>query len=215
MPDPYTRLSIQGTLPGGEVWSVNPAFIGNFDTTPPTTATLQGWANDVAAGITDIVSGPLRTALSVRAPITNVRATLYGSDGRVALYQDAPVNNVGGINQMQLPPTTAVALSLYSAISGRSNRGRIFWPALGLGVDETSGRLPLATCQGLANAASAMLADIQDAAPADWQCVLGVWSPTLLRGIAVTQIKVGDVLDSQRRRKDALEEARAIAPFPA
>lgn len=212
---PYTRISLQGTLPGGEVWSVNPAFIGNFDTTPPTTAELQTWANTIASSMSDIVSGPLRTALSARAPITNVRATLYGEDGRIRLYQDAPVTGFAGINQMALPPTTAVALSLYSALSGRSNRGRLFWPALGLGVDEQTGRLPLATCQGLANAAVEMLSDIQDAAPATWETVLGVWSPTLERGIAVTQVKVGDVLDSQRRRKDALDEARAIAAFPA
>jgi len=43
---------------------------------------------------------------------------------------------------------------------------------------------------------------------------LGVWSRKTLEVHAVTQIQMGDVCDTQRRRRDQLIEAVQALPFP-
>lgn len=215
MADPYTRISLQGTLPSGEVWSINPAFIGNFDTSPPTTDDLQEWAEDVAAlSVAATYIGNLKNLLSENTALTNVRAALYDDEGHLAAYADAPVAGFTGTGEQTAPSTTAVALSLYSAVAGRSTRGRLFVPALAIPLDGDTGRIPIASCSLFAGEMASWMTAIQDSSPASWEAVLGVWSKKLGTGIQVTSIRCGDVPDSMRRRKDALDEARAIWAYP-
>lgn len=212
---PYTRVRIQGSLPGGEVWSVNPAFIGNFDTSPATHAQMQAWADAIATILQPGPPEPLAGWLSNRGSIDGVRAESYGPDGRLSDYAEAALSPAyTGSQSVSCPMTTAVVLSLYTGIPGRSYRGRLYWPAPGLELDTADGRIPAANVTGAALAAVDMLSDIQDAAPATWNCVLGVWSKTRQSGTAVTSIRVGNVPDSQRGRKDALVEAYGSAPYP-
>jgi len=215
MPVPYTRVRIQGSLPGGEVWSVNPAFIGNFDTSPATHAQMQTWATAIASSLESGPPEPLGGWLSNRGSIDGVRTEAYGEDGRLSDYAEAALTpQYTGSQSVACPMTTAVVLSLYSSIPGRSYRGRLYWPAPGLQLDTADGRIPAAQVTGAALAAVDMLSAIQDAAPATWDCVLGVWSKVRQAGVAVTSIRVGNVPDSQRGRKDALIEAYGSAPYP-
>lgn len=215
MPVAYVRFSLLGTLPGGEVWSVNPAYGGAFETNPPTPAQLQQWADDVVSLGDALVPVPLRNLLSNAGALTSVRASAYNDDGTLDSYAEAVFSSpVVGSLGLACPPTTAVVLSLYSATVGRSGRGRIFWPALGLSLDPTSGRIALADASDMADAAGEMLSAIEDAAPATWNAVLAVHSQKDGARHPITQIKVGDVPDSQRGRKDALSEARAIVVYP-
>lgn len=212
---PYTRFSILGTLPGGEVWSVNPAFIGNFDTSPPNQAQLQAWCAAAVQGLGNLFSTTgLGAALSSGGQITGLRASLYGTDGRLNTYGELAGFQITGSGSVKCPPTTAIATSLYSSVAGRSGRGRIYWPALGSPLDGTTGRFTGTHVLAVRNDALAVLRQIQDASPAEWDAVLAVWSSTKTSGLAITRLRVGDIPDSQRRRKDALDEAYSEAPYP-
>lgn len=216
MPVAFVRVSLLGSLPGGEVWSVNPAYGGDFATTPPTAAQLQTWADAVSGMGDDLVPAALQQLMSNAASLDSVKIAAYNDDGTLSSYVESPLANaIVGTSTISAPPTTALALSLYTATVGRSGRGRIFWPALGLSLDTTTGRVPLATCASIASAAEEMLSAIENAGPAAFDPFLAVYSQRLGSRQPVTQIKVGDVPDSQRGRKNALAEQRAIVNYPA
>lgn len=211
----YTRLRIGGSMPSGEVWSINPAFIGNFDETPPGHDGLQAWADDAMAFIKIGMPTSLRYALSSAASIDTVRAEYYDTTGRLADYavsQDAAP--LPGLDPLKLPVTTAIVCSLYTGIPGRSYRGRIYWPLLGFTLSPTTGRLDGGDQADLLAAFGGLLAGLEAAAPASPSLVLGVYSTTRGSGTAVSQLRVGDIPDSQRGRKSALVEAYSIAAFP-
>lgn len=212
---PYVRLSIQGTLPGGEVWSVNPSFIGNFEVTPPSHVQLQTWATDSADFLMNLdVGNALLALLSTAATIDTVRASAYGANGRLVDYAEAALeDSQTGTTPLTQTPTAACCISLYTEIPGRQYRGRLFWPALGVQLDGDTGRIPNTVVTAVATGAEAMLAGIEAASPGPWDAVLAVYSSTRGAGTAITQIRVGNVLDSQRGRKDALVEAYATVPY--
>lgn len=211
----YMRVSLQGSLPGGEVWSVNPCFQGDFTDAGPTHASLQAWATAIAVGLGSIVPSDLKAILSTAASITGVRVNYYGADGKLADYATAqPTTPLSGTGTLSQPPTTAVALSLYTANQTRQGRGRIFWPALALNLNSSTGRLQAATTSGLAVAAASMLEQLVSNAPSALNADLIVHSITGGGSFPVTSIRVGDVPDSQRGRKSALLEAYAITAFP-
>lgn len=214
MANVYLRAAIQGSSPGGEVWSVNPAFIGNFETNPPTQDWLESWATAIAALLPTGLGSYAAGALSSRFTIDRVRTELYGANGRLAAYSEAaPPTSAGGSGSLVHPVSTAVAVSLYTNIPGRRYRGRIYWPAAGLSLDSSTGRIAPSNTLGLAQDVAALLQDIEQAAPTGWEPVLGVYSRVLGAGVAVTQLRVGDVPDTQRRRRDALKETYATVPF--
>jgi hypothetical protein len=200
-------ISIRGSLPQGEVWSVNPAFIGNFTTAVPSHAALQSVVTRLAGGAASIVTGALRDGLSSQGTVDSFRVSYYGTDGKLADYAEGVLASpLAGQNALQLPLTAAVALSLYSEIPGRRYRGRLFWPALGLSLDSTTGRIPQSLTTALATAARTMLVSLESALDPGWDAVPAIWSKTNGSGVEVSQVRVGDVPDSMRTRKDALTE---------
>jgi hypothetical protein len=212
---PYTRVCVQGTLPGGEVWSINPAFIGNFDDQALSHADIQNWADDVAADVATHVTGSLKDWLSSVAVIRTIVVQSYGTNGRLEDSATAPVSpGVAGGQTLNLPPTTAAAISLYSGIPGRSYRGRVYWPILGATLLGDSGRLNPTACASAAAAFGAWMHAIENVGPTGRNVVLGVWSKTRQAGVAVNSINIGDVPDGLRRRKDALTESRSVVAYP-
>lgn len=106
-----------------------------------------------------------------------------------------------------LPTEVAVCISLISAVYARSGRGRIFLPPTSTATVSASGRL-----------AEGARDDIADAAE-DYFFPATVGSVTLVPAIAskstqllreVKVIRVGDVFDVQRRRRDALTEVSSV-----
>lgn len=211
----YYRVSLQGTLPGGEVFSINPAFQGDFDTTVPTQAQLQAWADDMVGDVTGIVGTTMRTFLSTAAAVTAFRVAYYGADGLLGDYAVAQLTTpFPGTGNLRLPPTSAAAMSLYTATQTRRGRGRVFWPAMGATLDVDSGRFTSGQTGLLAADAVSMLGAMQDAAPVSLGVIPTVFSKVSGGVHPVTQVRVGDVPDSQRGRKDALSDVYAIRAYP-
>lgn len=210
----YARLRIQGSLPQGEVWSINPSFIGNFDTSPPSTAALEDWAQNAADFLQTSTPTNLLGVLSSAATIDSVRAEAYGTDGRLENYAEAPLTaSRAGTGTLNCPVITSLVCSLYTGIPGRSFRGRFYWPGLGLGLDADTGRIPITAAATLAGDFNTMLVGLQASAPSTPALVLGVYSKTRGSGTAVTQLRVGDIPDSWRGRRDAVQEAYALSAY--
>lgn len=215
----FIRLLLQGSLPGGEKWSVNPCFgetlnVADWDQS-------KGDATATAIGLL-----PLGTAMGKAkgdaAALVKVRLERR-TDSNV-LIGAAEANwapSSGGSTASIHPYQTSVVLSLRSTTPGRSGRGRLYWPATGATLSGSTLRLSSPTTAELAAGAGTYLKAIQtalhdglDPSPSfGLYHELNVFSPTHNTRAKVSRLEVGDVLDVQRRRRDSLVENRASVAY--
>ena len=212
MAAPYFRVSLQGSLPGGEVWSVNPCFNASLTTDADT----QEWA-DAIVNASNFLYGNLQDTLSTGAQLQKVVVGAYDTaDEKLQFQSEAawstPITGSGG---MSAPATTAIVLSLYSNQQSRSGRGRLYWPALALPLVSTTGRISSTTATGLAAGGVNLLTTIESLAPGAANARAIVRSRSTHASWPVMSVRVGDVPDSLRGRKNALNESRVIAQMPA
>ena len=210
----HNVVRINGTLPGGEVWSVNPKY--NSPAGPITDYDeLLAWAENFAESITEWTSAfPLRQLLSTAAAITSVRMEYRQADdtlGQAAEYIfPTPFAGTGAANKIF---QSSVVCSILTGRPGRSYRGRIYWPALNAGLD-TQLRLTEATRNGIVAAFFNLFQEVTTAAfPIQPDMTLRVVSQTLDVSTPATLIQVGDILDIQRRRRDSLQEFYSSYPM--
>lgn len=219
----YLRLSMKGSLPGGEVWSINPAFHFNAALAP----TWDQASADaiVAALITGIssteIGSALRTCLSTTGFVTGYRLEGRDEDGSLlgvseGLY-GAPIPGLGTYSKTN---QAAIVISLRTTTPGARGRGRIYWPAVGASASATTGRLSNPSTTDIANGAGALLELMSSIIQANagvfpWTSVLlGVRSGTDNVTRTVTRLQVGDVIDTQRRRRDTLPENYVSVNYP-
>lgn len=213
---PHNRLIIKGTLPGGEVWSSGISFIegGEAETLITDFPGLLQWATDFGAYITGLAAtNELLQTMSTGVFITSIRAEYLGPGPSLIQAAEFPlaVAKQGGL-ALTKPHSSALVFSLLTALPGRSRRGRMYWPALGCVIDGATGRV--VTVTNVARV-TRMKELIHAAAAAPAEAVIGaaVWSEHLQDGELLTKISVGDVLDTQRRRRDALVEGYSTITY--
>lgn len=209
---PHLKLVANGGMPGGERWSCGlTAHLTDI-------AVPQGALNNLAAG--------LLTAWGVLVEDTNVvfsnGTTLTRVDVRqvdpqgvtVKLAQASPSNNIEGNVGAAMPNQVAVVASLRTGTPGARGRGRVYLPLLGAQVG-TNGRLVGLQRGNIANGMKTLLDSINDdlvseLGTGNWLSVeSGVGSGLSSR---MTSVRVGDVLDTQRRRRDKIQEAYVELP---
>lgn len=216
----YVRLSIKGRLGSQEVWSVNPVIdpageVGfDFDQT--------NFDAFVASLRTVTIPTVLLEGLSTAGSITGFRAELRDTDavGFIGAAETTLASPIVGTGTPTKTPQTAFVASLRTGSALASGRGRLYWPALGLTISATTLRLPSTAAGQAADGMSSYLTRICAQAKATLTPVslvqfgVSVYSPTKKLLTPVTNIRVGDVLDVQRRRRDAMPEAYSTSPFP-
>lgn len=116
-----------------------------------------------------------------------------------AAVRSRSVATAGTVTGTMLPSQVAVVLSLRTALSGRRYRGRMYIPGISAGSITTSGLLVSATRQAYADCADGMRRAAENLYSSDGE--LCVYSRVADHKEKVTQIRVGDKLDTQRRRK--------------
>ncbi|HSR54336.1 MAG TPA: hypothetical protein VLV83_26210, partial [Acidobacteriota bacterium] len=113
-----------------------------------------------------------------------------------------PRNDAGTSEAACLPFQCAVVVSLRTALATRAGRGRMYTP--GVAVDQQDGgRLVTAAQTTIADSAKAMMDALNGAglAPVIYHKAAGNFD-------GVTSLDVGDVIDTQRRRRNKLIEGR-------
>ncbi len=211
----YARVSILGQTSGGEVWSVNPVF--------DPTGEFPGWnqANaDAATAAIDALTIPtsLVSSLSNQMSVTGCRLEVRQDfdDSLIGISIHARSTPVTGSSTPIRPPQTAIVFSIRTNTPGGSGRGRLYWPAV-------SGTLSSAFRQ-VTPAPSAYVADmktyltaIQSALATAFAPIgfnLAVRSKTTHTTPHAVRIQVGDILDTQRRRRDHLPESYSSLAIP-
>ena len=208
----YVKVSIKGAMPNGEVWSVNPVYSlpnGAGAITQTELNTLLEAINDLA------VPGNIRSAMISATTVTGARLEVRNTSGALLMVseglRDTPM---GGQGTTVHPYQTSVVFSLRSDTPGGRGRGRLFWPATGQAISTTTLRVAdtaqATLIDGMNSYLNAINAEVQ---AFDAGSVLAVFSPTSSALYPIVRIQVGDVLDTQRRRRDALPESYVTATY--
>lgn len=214
----HNVVRLLGEAPDGEVWSCGfrvAGYTGGPAAGTADTAQMQV-AADAIAGLNSglvIPSGMLAT-LSTALAITAVRIEAIGAGGALtSAVESVKATPVVGTGTPQRPLQTAWCVTLnLGAVFGRSGRGRVFWPAVSgtPAVDATVRVLSAARTTFMTGFTTFVAGITSEMAAATsstpWHLV--VYSRKLDGITKVTNISLGDVLDTQRRRRDSLKEAR-------
>lgn len=209
------RISIFGSMPSGEEWSVNPVFYIGGDFGEPVSSAQAGTIATAIAART-VPAGLLAlNPASVTVGGIRVEARSVGGDLEAlgeAMRASPAVGSSSGAHGF----SAAAVLSLRTAVPGASGRGRVYWPACGVTMNNISLRINgadiTAALAGFKTYASGIVTDIETTLTG--AAGLAVWSRKNAQVIAVNTIQMGDVLDVQRRRRDIVPESYQSTTWP-
>lgn len=218
-------VRVLGKSPDGEVWSVNPRFgfhnAGVFAQTTPGAVALEQWAAAIGAlNSGQVLPSGLRGLLSSSLSIEGIRCEVQTLTGQMTQAAEFSLASPAvGTGTLQRPLSVAACFTLNRGASfGRSGRGRLFFPACAGPTLNGTARVPETVRNSLSAELVTWLKAVRDAfpdpagPPKDILRPL-VWSRTKGTTRWVQNVAMGDVLDSQRRRRDALRESYSIAAY--
>ena len=209
----HILFSFTGVMPGGEVWSCGVRTSGALGSTAQVTldalaaAGVAGWST-----FHSTVANSLGAGVTFELCTVRVISTAGITVGQSEVSPVAPVLGSGTVTK---PNQCAVVVTLMTATAGRRGRGRYYVPVLGNNPTAT-GRITAAQRDSIATTSATMLGVLNDGLDnALYTARVGVQSQVGLTSAVVTTIRVGDVWDTQRSRRDNLIEAytsRVVAP---
>ena len=226
----HLQVVVLGGSPDGETWSNSFRYsqraqasmtpvVGENNITDA--ETLQAIADSVGAlnGGT-VYPATLRGGLSTTLNIYGVRVNAISDAGTLlTAAEHVKATPAAGQGTATRPLQVALCATLNSgAAFGRHYRGRVFVPALaGPVLGSSTLRVSPIDRQSWATALAGLLADIAGVLNAELVGVLPyvpvVYSRSTSQLLAIQNISVGDVLDTQRRRRDALRENGTLLPI--
>jgi len=214
----YLRVVWNGRIGTAEEFSVGASFTIDND--------VENWDQPSAIAIVAAIQAiPTPAALldcfPISVALTGVRLEGHADTGATIGAAEAgyaPERTGTGIGAPH-PPQTALVLSMKSSTTGQSGRGRLYWPAMSVELNSAF-QVSDPSNTALVTAFASYLSDVSDAIQANaglfpWTTVsLAVASPTLGTQAPVSRLEVGNILDTQRRRRNNLVEQRATVAYP-
>lgn len=222
----FVRVTISGTCFGGaEEWSTG------FQMGSPT-ADMVGASAPGAQSIADAWEAFFETAgnkFSSAYKTTQVKAALINTNGTTDLdeidYYTYPTPLSGGYTSNVLPAQITLAATLTSDNQrGLASKGRMYLPGINEPISDGTGKISDTFQQTLATNFKTFLDAVNTAGGASGKLVLAskghkdkaATVPTWLAGRTawVTGCRIGNVYDTQRRRRNGLAEtyeARVLA----
>lgn len=203
----------------GEKWTISPAWRWVPLTSTFTQEALQSLATRLTTNISNTTLGSCRDLLSTGANISGWRVEQYTESEQL---QASAESNYGtpliGTGAPSKTLQDAVVCSLRTHTPGARGRGRVYWPAYASAL--TQWKLTTPAPATLVSSFKALFLAIQAEINAEALAngfgnvaELAVRSVTTHESLKVVQLQVGDVLDSQRRRRDKVAETRSALTY--
>lgn len=209
------RVTIKGSMPSGEEWSINPVWSIGGDFGAPVSSTQANTIAVAIAGVT--VPAALLASVASSCNVSGARVEARDVDGSLESIGEAVKGTPTPGGSTASPKTfqSSVVISLRTAHAGASGRGRLYWPGTGATTTNATLRLASTTVDTYLAGAKTYLSGIQAAIDVTLDGVaLAVWSRKNADLYVVNQLQMGDVLDTQRRRRDAAVETYSTVVFP-
>ncbi len=205
-------ISLRGALgnPHLEQWSTS-FRLSRVRGGSPDYVLTQGHLDDIANDTATLLvqSGHWGSEVT----FTEARGYRIGEDGRTVgdvLYSVRPANEQGGGTQAAHPWQCALVLSLRTNIQrGPASRGRMYWPPIRADLDPQTGQISLTKQSQLLESLRSWMQGINnnpgiDGTAARVSVVSGILQGTIAD---VNRIRVGRAMDTQRRRREDVDEA--------
>lgn len=199
------RVDVPTLLPSGEqaIWS---HWIQSADDT----LELDGAVSDADAFMTSLAGnddfGAYFSSTMTFGPVKVSQVTL--ATGVVVATLNGTVSFDGGNIEGPLPPQCSAVVSLLTPLAGASHRGRYYLPSPYAGSVLASGRF---RGSSLDDVVAALVLAHNEEVTAVGEANLVVYSRTLHTATPVQYLRIGDVVDTQRRRRDKLIETYHVA----
>lgn len=205
------RVTMSGTMYGGnEIWTTG-FWAGSTsgDAPAPTVEAAEMVADEWETFFTATA-----TAISYLWHTDTVKITPYNAAGTIDVagirsfsYPAAIVGQSGGAGN---PPQVALVATLVAGNGiGNGGKGRMFIPGLTAGVDST-GHIPTGTANTIAAGIATFLASVNASIDSPGVAINAAKTAPVTGILAInralTTVKVGNVYDTQRRRRNALAE---------
>lgn len=199
MPSIYREVTTYTTVAGAEL-----AQVGWHWDTAASPLDLQGAIDEHFASLWTAWKPNQVNNLTISERELQIRDLATGAlTGTLPLSVPAPA--AGTAEQFPLPPQCAAVMSLRTDLPGPSGRGRFYMPGLGNTMLTSLGRLTDAIRNSFVtsyvNYVDLVQAEILD-------LHLSVYSKVRGDGEDVTKVDMGNVIDTQRRRRSELVESR-------
>lgn len=207
-----TQIRLSGAMGVGNVerWSVGLTYgLGGLTLSA---AQAQELAEDLAdaIGAGTISVGTLANGVGAAVTMDTVEVYSYGAVGpAVSRGSDLITPTKTFTGTTSAPPQTTGCITLLTGLPGASRRGRIYWPQTAPVINTS---YKSSTAQGLGNGLNTLNTGITNALAFYGPFRLCVYSAKLDEVTEVTAFRSGDVLDTQRRRRDALTESYTLTP---
>lgn len=213
--DRHIRYTFSGGLPGGEIWTCG------LRTTPAivTLADLEGYTNEVGDLFKTFFTDTASIYSVNPSTVTYTKCTGYQIelDGHASLVAERTETGAAGAAPGQTAPNqTALVVSLKTDTAGRSGRGRIYLPFLAPVFDGVQDKLDHTVITPIGvkftvflNAVDGLSVGAGDQYPIAIQSRAsgaGVVPARAASYAQVTHLAIGDVADTQRRRRNKVVE---------
>lgn len=220
-PGNHLHLTFGGTLPGSELWQCGLRY-------RPVGSGTGSWQNKIDAIDLPYLSTHLmsmfadvRMIFSVQQVLRWVKLAGIGPDGHYAtepkVYELSPGQGGAQTSGVIMPNQVSLVVSLRSGLTiGKANKGRYYLPGPGLGVG-TDGRWPAGQLNDWLSCQLQMLRALEGDVSTELQDFKFAIISSLGAGTwnDVAEVAVGQVPDTQRRRRNALAEAYQASNFAA
>lgn len=203
-----TKVTLSGTLADGlDVWSTGWSC---FPIISPTLTMLEDLALSAATEFSDNYWTPLRSTIPESVAWNTTKVSCINAAGVTTLSGEytfaTPFDGLS--SGAAMPPECAVVASLRTGVPGGRYRGRMFLPPFHAAVLTNAGQLETAHRDAVASAVALALSGwnaVSDSPDAAVASDAGEFSTV------ITQVRVGNVVDAQRRRRNAIPEAYYIS----
>lgn len=208
------RVTLSGTMFGGaEEWSTG-FFLGEEGSDAAdgsdlgATAILDAWRTFFEHAGSNISASYLTTQCKIAAIDANGNTEL----GHV--YYATPATELNGnVSAITLPPQCSLVATLLSdRPRGKASKGRMYLPGLALMPSATTGKISSVQCGTIADNLKTFFDALEASFDVPNQLILAAKGTGALPALnaqndVVETIRVGDVVDTQRRRRNGLTES--------
>jgi len=212
----YVRVSIKGAIGTTDVWSINPVFDPSWEIESDVDQTKLDAACQAIANRT-IPTGlraTMSTAVTRTGASLEVRAN--ADDALLAISTAVSATSVTGLATPKNPPQCAIVASLRTDTPGASGRGRLYWPFMD-GLLTGTGRVDTTVQTNFLNDMKSYMAGIDTDLSTQFVGItfdLAVRSRKTHTTPHVVRLQAGNVVDTQRRRRDAIPESYLTVAYP-